>query len=85
MATFVFTAKSNITPRGGIIDSTQGIPQFGQGIITIGNKNATTTNLFSDFKNRDILAQQLNKEFGVSFFNKDNIFNYSGAFRISKI
>lgn len=84
MATFQFIAKNGISPKGST-DSTQEISKFETRTISIGNNCATPTTLFSDYRNRDILAQQLNKEFGVTFFNKNNVQGYFASFQIKKV
>ena len=82
MATFVLTERTNIPLGNGLAP----IHQREQRVINIGTQGVTEGKLFSDFRCKDILAQQLNMAFGTgNFFNKDNVGRFFGYFKVQAI
>lgn len=78
MSTFVITAKSNIP-----INGQPPIPQFKQCTVNINAFGVTATTLFTNFKVKEILAQQMNFYFGTgNFFTRDNVMTYAGYFKV---
>lgn len=84
MAQFVFTANRNIQDSHSNLDLGR-VKQHDSRIINIGFDGVTSTNLFSQNRFRDVLARQLNKEFGVEVFTKENIQQYGTSFRIKPL
>lgn len=82
MANFVLTAKSNIPLGAGLSP----IPKCEQKVISVASATVTASTLFTNYQSKDVLAQQLNKEFGTGdFFNRDNVMKFSGYFKIKQI
>lgn len=84
MAKFIIEAKSNIQSRDGNLD-TGIINQRESRTIDLSACGVTQTNLFSEGRFRCVLADQLNKAFGVSIFTKDNIREFGTSFNVKSL
>lgn len=84
MAKFIIETKSIIQSRDGNLDAGT-IPQHESRTINLSANGVTQTNLFSEGRFRCVLADQLNKEFGVSIFTKDNIREFGTSFNVKSL